>query len=78
MTFFRMEMVRDKLEKMKKFWQVSRREGDDAPAVGHFVFTGSPGKFFRDKIFGQVSFLNNGYLHHHFGNLRHLKYQFVS
>ena len=60
MTFFRMEMVRDKLEKMKKFWQVSRREGDDAPAVGHFVFTGSPGKFFRDKIFGQVSFLTTG------------------
>jgi hypothetical protein len=40
---YRMEKVKAKLEKMSKAWSVSRRDGDDDPKLGHFVFTGSPG-----------------------------------
>jgi replication-associated recombination protein RarA len=41
---YRMEKVKAKLAKMKKAWAVAEREGDDSPALGHFVFRGSPGK----------------------------------
>ena len=44
-TLYRMKEVKSKLEKMRKTWEVSRREGDDRPNLGHFVFTGSPGKY---------------------------------
>jgi hypothetical protein len=40
---YRMEKVKVKLEKMSMAWSVSRRDGDDDPKLGHFVFTGSPG-----------------------------------
>lgn len=42
---YRMEKVKSKLNKMKKDWEVQRREGDEEPELGHFVFLGSPGKF---------------------------------
>jgi hypothetical protein len=41
---FRMEKVKEQLEGMKKSWDVSLREGDSTPDLGHFVFLGSPGK----------------------------------
>lgn len=40
---YRMEIVRSKLEKLTKDLEVSRRDGDEDPKLGHFVFTGSPG-----------------------------------
>lgn len=43
---YRMKSVKAKLEKMRKTWSVSRQDGDEEPKLGHFVFTGSPGKFF--------------------------------
>jgi Cdc6-like AAA superfamily ATPase len=41
---YRMEKVKDQLEKMQKTWSVSKEDGDEEPKLGHFVFTGSPGK----------------------------------
>lgn len=41
---YRMEEVKAKLQKMSMTWEVSKREGDEDPKLGHFVFTGSPGK----------------------------------
>jgi hypothetical protein len=41
---YRMGDMKAQLEKMKKSWAVSKREGDEAPSIGHFVFRGSPGK----------------------------------
>jgi ATPase family associated with various cellular activities (AAA)/AAA lid domain len=42
---YRMSKVKDKLEQMQKAWAVSKRDGDEEPNLGHFVFTGSPGKY---------------------------------
>jgi len=41
---YRMETVKAKLERMQKSWTVARREGDEEPNLGHFVFRGSPGE----------------------------------
>ena len=40
---YRMEMVKYKLEMMRDTHMVAKREGGNAPKLGHFVFTGSPG-----------------------------------
>lgn len=42
---YRMEKVKEKLDTMRKAWEVSRRDGDEVPNLGHFVFTGSPGRW---------------------------------
>ena len=63
---FRMEKVKQKLEKMKKTWIVSRREGDSTPALGHFVFTGSPGKIIGKEC---VEFANDCSHKQHFFRL---------
>jgi Cdc6-like AAA superfamily ATPase len=41
---YRMEKVKEKLQRMSMAWSISRRDGDENPKLGHFVFTGSPGK----------------------------------
>jgi SpoVK/Ycf46/Vps4 family AAA+-type ATPase len=41
---YRMDKVKEKLEQMRKTWAVAKRDGMEKPKVGHFVFTGSPGK----------------------------------
>jgi hypothetical protein len=41
---YRMEKVKEKLIRMKNNWEVQRREGEEEPELGHFVFLGSPGK----------------------------------
>jgi Cdc6-like AAA superfamily ATPase len=43
-NLFKMDAVKQKMEKMKKNLTVAKRDGDNAPEIGHFVFTGSPGK----------------------------------
>ncbi|KAL3919021.1 MAG: hypothetical protein SGILL_003962 [Bacillariaceae sp.] len=45
---YRMEEVKAKLQKMSMTWEVSKREGDEDPKLGHFVFTGSPGKWVKE------------------------------
>eukprot|EP00978_Attheya_sp_CCMP212_P025792 scaffold83684_cov90-Attheya_sp.AAC.1 len=40
---YRMDTIKIKLEKMQKALVVAKRDGDDIPKLGHFVFTGSPG-----------------------------------
>ena len=42
---YRMDTIKAKLEKMKKSLAVAKREGADAPQLGHFVFRGAPGKY---------------------------------
>ncbi|GKY97164.1 hypothetical protein MPSEU_000674800 [Mayamaea pseudoterrestris] len=42
-TLFRMEKIKEKVERLRKTWAVARREGNGLPTLGHFVFTGSPG-----------------------------------
>jgi Cdc6-like AAA superfamily ATPase len=42
---YRMEKVKQQLAKMRKTWTISKADGDEVPKVGHFVFTGSPGKW---------------------------------
>ena len=41
---FRMEAVKKKLDRLRKTWVVARREGNSIPDLGHFVFSGPPGK----------------------------------
>lgn len=41
---YRMDEVKAKLEKMRMSWDISRQDGDEEMKIGHFVFTGSPGK----------------------------------
>lgn len=43
-TLYRMEKVKQKLDDMKKHWEVQRREGGEEPPLGHFVFLGAPGE----------------------------------
>jgi ATPase family associated with various cellular activities (AAA) len=40
---YRMDGIKEKLVKMKKAWLVAKREGGEAPKLGHFVFRGAPG-----------------------------------
>jgi hypothetical protein len=51
---YRMEKIKQQLDKMRKTWTISKADGDKIPKVGHFVFTGSPGK--------RVKFELNSYL----------------
>lgn len=53
-TLFRMEGVKAKLDGMSKSWAVAQREGDENPKLGHFVFTGSPGKFICNIVVGNA------------------------
>jgi len=41
---YRMEKIKRKLDKMKKNWEVQRREGGEEPDLSHFVFLGAPGE----------------------------------
>ena len=47
---YRMSEVKAQLTKMSRSWAVAKREGGDAPKLGHFVFRGSPGKFFKSSV----------------------------
>ena len=40
---YRMEKVKEKLERMQRSLQVAKRDGDEDPDIGHFVFLGGPG-----------------------------------
>uniref|UniRef100_A0A7S4G5Q8 AAA+ ATPase domain-containing protein n=1 Tax=Eutreptiella gymnastica TaxID=73025 RepID=A0A7S4G5Q8_9EUGL len=40
---YRMGEIRRKLQQLKNTAELLRREGEEAPAVGHFVFLGAPG-----------------------------------
>lgn len=40
---FKMENIREKISKLRDSFEVSNREGEDRPELGHFVFTGAPG-----------------------------------
>eukprot|EP00978_Attheya_sp_CCMP212_P007254 scaffold16880_cov36-Attheya_sp.AAC.1 len=42
-NLFKMDLVKQKMEKMKMNLEVAKRDGDNTPEIGHFVFTGSPG-----------------------------------
>ena len=40
---YRMEKVKEKLEKMRKNFEVAKRDGSEDPDIGHMVFLGGPG-----------------------------------
>lgn len=42
-SLYKMDKVKEKLDKMRKTWSVAKQDGEDQPKLGHFVFTGSPG-----------------------------------
>jgi len=42
-NLYRMEEVKAKIDKLQKTWEVARRDGDEEPELGHFVFAGAPG-----------------------------------
>lgn len=42
---FKVEKIKAKLEEMKKSLIVAKREGNEKPDLGHFVFRGAPGEF---------------------------------
>lgn len=42
-TLYKMDGVKRKLEQLRDAFIVAKREGENKPDVGHFVFTGSPG-----------------------------------
>jgi len=49
-NLFGMDAVKTKLERLKRTWAVERREGNGAPNIGHFVFTGSPGLYLGQRV----------------------------
>jgi hypothetical protein len=51
---YRMDNIKTKLEKMQKALVVAKRDGDDMPKLGHFVFTGSPGIIYFSSIFCMI------------------------
>ena len=40
---YKMENIKEKLQKLRAAFTVATREGEEKPDLGHFVFTGSPG-----------------------------------
>jgi len=42
-NLYRMQTVKDKLQQLQNRLIVAKRDGEERPKIGHFVFTGSPG-----------------------------------